>query len=97
MSRCENCIHNKVCDEWAVSSGLPFVNADTCEHFKPTADVAPKSEEEKPMFENTKHILLYLKRDIHSKATYPDSQGISPYISLKVLDAILQGYLNKLE
>ena len=42
--RCENCTHDKVCNEWAVSSGLPFVNANTCEHFKDTADVVPRSE-----------------------------------------------------
>lgn len=46
MARCENCIHDKVCDMWAVVSGIPFVNADTCEHFSPTADVVPKSEVE---------------------------------------------------
>lgn len=40
--RCEDCIHNKVCDMWAMDSGIPFVNADTCEHY--TADVVPKSE-----------------------------------------------------
>ena len=42
--RCENCIHDKVCNMWAVDSGIPFVNADTCEHYKPAADVAPKIE-----------------------------------------------------
>lgn len=45
MARCEDCIHNKICDERAVTSGIPFVNSETCEHFKPTADVVPKSEE----------------------------------------------------
>ena len=95
--KCENCIHDKACNMWAVDSGIPFVNADTCEHYKPTIDGALKSATEKPMFENTKHILLYLKRDIHNKATYPETQGISPYISLKVFDAILQNYLNNLK
>lgn len=42
---CENCIHNKVCNEWAVTSGIPFVNANTCENFM-TADVVPRSEVE---------------------------------------------------
>lgn len=40
---CEDCIHNKVCNEWAVTSGIPFVNSNTCENFM-TADVAPRSE-----------------------------------------------------
>lgn len=40
MKRCEDCIHDKVCDEWAVTSGIPFVNADTCDNYKTTADVA---------------------------------------------------------
>ena len=43
---CEDCIHNKVCNEWAVTSGIPFVNANTCENFM-TADVVPRSEVEK--------------------------------------------------
>jgi FtsZ-binding cell division protein ZapB len=30
---------------WAIDSGIPFVNAITCEHY--TADVVPKSEVEK--------------------------------------------------
>ena len=47
MARCKDCIHDKVCDEWAVTSGIPFVNSETCEHFAPTADVVPKSEVEK--------------------------------------------------
>lgn len=31
---CSDCIHDKVCDMWAVESGMPFVNADTCEHYQ---------------------------------------------------------------
>lgn len=42
---CEDCIHNKVCNEWAVTSGIPFVSANTCENFM-TADVVPRSEVE---------------------------------------------------
>ena len=33
-----DCIHDKLCDMWAVESGLPFVNPNTCEHFKNKAD-----------------------------------------------------------
>lgn len=46
MARCKECIHSDVCDMWAVVSGIPFVNADTCEYFKSSADVVPKSEVE---------------------------------------------------
>ena len=38
MKTCKDCIHDKLCDEWAVTSGIPFVNADTCQHFKNKAD-----------------------------------------------------------
>ena len=38
-ARCEDCIHDKACNVWSLESGLPFVNANTCEHFKTTADV----------------------------------------------------------
>lgn len=44
-----------------------------------------------------KQFLLYrLKREVHDKAVRPHNAGIDAYISLKVFDAILQGYLNKL-
>ena len=45
MAQCKDCIHDKVCCEWALAIGMPFVNSDTCEHY--TADVVPKSEVEK--------------------------------------------------
>lgn len=35
---CRDCIHDRCCDMWAVESGLPFVNPNTCEHFKNKAD-----------------------------------------------------------
>lgn len=38
MASCMNCIHDKACDEWAVISGIPFVNTDLCENFKNKAD-----------------------------------------------------------
>ena len=56
----------------------------------PTADVAPKSEGERPMFENTKNILHHLKRQVHDRAVRPHNAGIEPYISLKVVDAIIE-------
>lgn len=39
MKHCEDCIHDEVCGMWAVDSGIPFVNADTCGHYKASADV----------------------------------------------------------
>lgn len=35
-------------------------------------------------------ILYRLKTEIHNKAVYPHNSGIDPYISVKVLDAIIQ-------
>ena len=89
MARCDDCLANKVCDH----NRFGFEN---CGNFIP-ADVAPKSEVERPMFENTKQILHHLKRQIHEKAVRPHNAGIDAYISLKVFDAILQTYLNHLE
>lgn len=91
--KCENCIHDKVCNMWAVDSGIPFVNADTCEHYKPTIDGALKSATEKPMFENTRNILHHLKRQIHDKAVYPHNAGIDAYITLKALDSVLNNFM----
>jgi hypothetical protein len=50
MARCEDCIHNKVClhkaniqtDTYAYM-GVSY-DTEKCEHYKPTADVVPKSE-----------------------------------------------------
>ena len=66
--RCENCIHDKVCDMWAVDSGIPFVNADTCEHYKPTADVAPKSE-----------VALDVIRKVKNKVRKYKQNAVNPY------------------
>lgn len=55
----------------------------------PTADVVPKKE--------IANVLYDLKHKIHDKAVRPNNAGIDAYISLKVFDAVLQGYLNKLE
>ena len=52
----------------------------------PTVDVAPKSEVE--------HTLFDLKKEIHDKAVYPEARSVKPYISLKVVDAII---INKME
>ena len=35
---CKDCIHDELCDTLAVESGIPFVNPNTCEHFKNKAD-----------------------------------------------------------
>ena len=39
MKHCEDCIHDEVCGMWAVDSGIPFANADTCVHYKAKNDV----------------------------------------------------------
>ena len=39
MKHCEDCIHDEVCNMWAVDTGYPFVNADTCVHYKAKSDV----------------------------------------------------------
>ncbi len=35
---CKDCIHDEVCDWWAVDTGIPFVNPNTCDHYKNKAD-----------------------------------------------------------
>ncbi len=55
----------------------------------PTADVVPKSE--------VANMLSDLKKEIHDKAVYPNNSGVEPYISVKVFDAVLQGYVNKFD
>lgn len=40
-------------------------------------------------------LLSELKKDIHNKAVFPGTQDVHPYISLKVLDGIIQNYINR--
>lgn len=56
------------------------------EHLDFAADVVPRAELE--------HILSDLKKQIHDKAVYPEARSVKPYISLKVVDAII---INKME
>ena len=63
----------------------------------PTVDVAyggPREGGKK--FAENQALLYQLKREVHEKAVRPHNAGIDAYIGLKVFDAILQGYLNKL-
>ena len=31
--KCDNCIHNNVCNDWTHTLGLPFVNSETCDYY----------------------------------------------------------------
>ena len=33
IKNCDNCIHNDVCNDWAHTSGIPFVNSETCDYY----------------------------------------------------------------
>ena len=75
----------------------------------PTEDVIPRVEldamrgaanSNKMHYENVKSevaldLLSELKKDIHNKAVFPGTQDVHPYISLKVLDGIIQNYINR--
>lgn len=91
-------------DEVAYSAANNII----CEMIKqifatPTADVAPKKEyilikeNGEVVYLTARSVLYDLKHKIHDKAVRPNNAGIDAYISLKVFDAVLQGYLNKLE
>lgn len=47
--------------------------------------------------EVVKNALLELKKQVHDRAVYTNSQDIPNYVNLKVFDAILQNYLNSLK
>ena len=44
MARCEECLHFEVCEALEQFNGLMKVPPIHCGFYKPTADVAPKSE-----------------------------------------------------
>lgn len=69
------------------ASGNVVVFVDDIEKL-PTADVAPKEK-------IIQEVVSDIKKLIHSHARYPRSVEIDNYITLKVVDAILNDYLKK--
>lgn len=75
----------------------------------PTADVVSRAELAVRSFQDAATIyalrkrcseiawflLSELKKDIHNKAVFPGTQDVHPYINLKVLDGIIQNYINR--
>lgn len=41
-------------------------------------------------------LLLKIKRDVHDKATYPWNSRIEPYVSLKVVDVLINNTIREL-
>lgn len=58
-------------------------------------ETAYRNGYEKAKAEVAAKVLLDLKREIHDKAVYPNSQDIPNYISLKVFDAVLNSCIKK--
>lgn len=65
-----------------------FIFLSTVEEA-PTADVVPKKE--------IANVLRDLKIAVHNKAMHPNAKEVPSYVYLKVFDAIIQDYLNKIE
>jgi hypothetical protein len=53
----------------------------------PTADVVPKKE--------IANVLCDLKIEVHNKAHYNHAKEVPTYITIRELDAILQGFIEK--
>lgn len=81
MARCEDCEHYDVCGMWSKDSGLERINANGCDHFRPTAEVAMKGIIEireklgsmgayKTVAINTRYIEVVYKDDDGSCAIY---------------------------
>lgn len=64
---------------------VPLSEVRKALQMTPTADVG----------KIVRDALSDLKREIHSKAIYPDSMGALPFIHVKTFDAILQNHINK--
>jgi hypothetical protein len=47
--------------------------------------------------EVARKLLSDLKKAVHDKAIYTYSKELAPYVNLKVFDAVIGDYLNKLE
>ena len=51
MARCEGCIHFDVCEALEKGNGLMKVHPIYCGFYKPTADVAPRAEVARKIFD----------------------------------------------
>jgi hypothetical protein len=91
MATCKDCIHEKVCVIKAFPDAFENTQWDKapCDHFKSTADVVPKKE--------IANVLGDLKIAVHNKAMNSYAKEVPSYVHIKVFDAIIQDYLNKLE
>lgn len=45
--------------------------------------------------DNILKTLFVIKRQIHDKAIYPHNSGIDPYVSLKIVDAVIDAEIKK--
>lgn len=97
---CEGCV---LCDESNCDDKLKQMAADRIRDLgielkaMRMAANSYKMHYEEAKSKGMGDILYDLKHKVHDKAVRPNNAGIDAYVSLKVFDAVLQGYLNKLE
>lgn len=84
MATCKDCLHDKVCDA-LIKSGCPYLDEEVpadafCMEFRNKADVAPKSEVARKIFEEIEreiknHGICYAQRKIAElKKKYTEDQ-----------------------
>ena len=80
--------YNELCEKYGDYDHYTTGYGDAIDAIEnaPTEDVVPRAELE--------HLLSDFKKEIHDKAVYPEARSVKPYISLKVVDAII---INKME
>ena len=72
--------------------------SEDCEHYNGEGgEVKEVAGEPEPKKNAIQEALINLRRQIHDHAIYPHGAGINPYISLRVVDAIIQDALKKAE
>ena len=54
---CESCIHNAVCKYGEARSNGLYCTGEKCKQYQPTADVVPKSEVAREIFEEIEKII----------------------------------------
>ena len=78
MARCEDCLHFEVCQALEQGNGIMRVHPLHCGFYKPTADVAPRAELAREIFEE----IAQIKKEYASG----DIDGDTLYVRLYLLE-----------
>lgn len=82
MARCEDCLHFDLCEAFERHNGLTKVESTLCGFYKPTADVAPRAEVAREIFEEIEsEIVAALQSNYRAKQERVEKQLPDDFVS----------------